>query len=247
MSSDEDTELGRFGHHPNPAIDFCMEVEKLEGESYNMRAGIPSAMPLTTFRERVAKAMQFRVGGDLNAINAKGVLRSIEAVWGATPPAPAPSTAAGEPPKHRGEYSTHQQQADACAALATPPAQSVEKYVPADIAEWRALARTVGDFLHKKGEAFRCGEGAKLLDAYEAVLARPEMGTAPPAPSVPWEEQAAQIRQEALEDAARLCDATSRDCGPVTNEYMRGCKNEALSLAERFRALARSEKGEEGK
>ncbi|AWV20325.1 hypothetical protein RADP37_05402 (plasmid) [Roseomonas mucosa] len=38
----------------------------------------------------------------------------------------APSTAAGEPPKHRSEYSTHQQQADACAALATPPAQGVE-------------------------------------------------------------------------------------------------------------------------
>ena len=62
-----------------------------------------------------------------------------------TAPTP-PSTAAGEPPKHRGEYSTHQQQADACAALATPPAQSA-----------------------------------------------------------PWQEQAAQIRRDALEEAARIC------------------------------------------
>ena len=59
-----------------------------------------------------------------------------------------------------------------------------------------------------------------------------------PPPSPPWQEQAAQIRREALEEAARLCDAVARECNPVANEYMRGCKNEALSLAERFRALA---------
>lgn len=69
--------VGRFGHHPDPAIDFCIEVECIEGEAYNERVGFPvEGRPLG---DRIFYAMSFRVGGDLGAISAKGRLREIEA------------------------------------------------------------------------------------------------------------------------------------------------------------------------
>lgn len=116
------------------------------------------------------------------------------------------------------------------AALATPPAQ---KFIPADIEQWRALARKVGDFLHRKGEEFRRGDGAELLDAYEAVLARPEMRDTPPAapaaepPKTSWPEQAAQ-----------QCEAWAKAHRSTDMELF--CR----IFADDFRALARSEKGE---
>jgi hypothetical protein len=69
-------QLGRFDHHPDPAIDFCIEVEELEGMAYNRRVGFG---PEPTLNARVNRAMDFRVGGDLNAIAAKGILRTIDA------------------------------------------------------------------------------------------------------------------------------------------------------------------------
>ena len=69
--------LGRFQHHPDPAIDFCVEVEELEAECYNRRVGfqpIPRDMLLT----RIDRAMDFRVGGDLASIAAKDVLRQLD-------------------------------------------------------------------------------------------------------------------------------------------------------------------------
>ncbi|ANK73767.1 hypothetical protein FA04_14740 [Ensifer adhaerens] len=72
--------LGRFGHHPDPAIDFCVEVETIEGEHLNIKIGFENGTPtLDEIRKRVDRAMSFRVGGDLNAIEAKRLLRSIEA------------------------------------------------------------------------------------------------------------------------------------------------------------------------
>lgn len=68
--------LGRFRHHPDPAIDFCCEVDFLEGRFRNVQCGMDT-------KEDVAKeifmAMQFRVGGDIAAIKAKDRLRDIEA------------------------------------------------------------------------------------------------------------------------------------------------------------------------
>ena len=44
-----------------------------------------------------------------------------------------------------------------------------------------------------------------LKDAQHDIALLVAALATPPAPSVPWEEQAAQIRREALEEAARIC------------------------------------------
>lgn len=67
--------IGRFDHHPDPAIDFCVEVETLSGLVYEAQVGMIPAGPVF---ERIDRAMSFRVGGDLNAMDAKNTLREIE-------------------------------------------------------------------------------------------------------------------------------------------------------------------------
>lgn len=67
--------LGRFNHHSDPAIDFEIEIEELIGMVYNRKVGFDQE---PTLEARIFKAMQFRVGGDLGAINAKVILRDIE-------------------------------------------------------------------------------------------------------------------------------------------------------------------------
>lgn len=65
--------LGRFGHHPNPAIDFCVEVECLEGMAYDR--GVGDAVP--DLEKRLSRALAFRVGGDEIAVKAKQLLWPI--------------------------------------------------------------------------------------------------------------------------------------------------------------------------
>lgn len=65
--------LGRFGHHPDPAIDFCVEVEVIEGLIYDAAVGLAKPEDV---RHRVETAMMFRVGGDLHAVEAKQLLRA---------------------------------------------------------------------------------------------------------------------------------------------------------------------------
>lgn len=67
--------LGRFGHHPDPAIDFCVEVEGIQADVYEAQVGM---IPATPVFERIDRAMSFRVGGDLHAIAAKETLRQAE-------------------------------------------------------------------------------------------------------------------------------------------------------------------------
>ncbi len=67
--------LSAFGHHPDPAIDFCHEVDVLEAELVDRRARMPSQFDL---RKRIARAMDFRVGGNEMAIRAKSRLRQLE-------------------------------------------------------------------------------------------------------------------------------------------------------------------------
>lgn len=69
--------LGRFGHHPNPAIDFCVEVEELMSIATDRKLGVSNPDDRTLER-RVERAMRFRVGGDLSAIDAKDELRAID-------------------------------------------------------------------------------------------------------------------------------------------------------------------------
>lgn len=68
-------ELGRFGHHPDPAVDFCVEVDEIEGLVYDARHGLTEYKPV---EDRVFKAMRFCVGGDQNAVTAKERLRIAE-------------------------------------------------------------------------------------------------------------------------------------------------------------------------
>ena len=69
-----DKKLGRFGHHPDPAIDFCVEVDAIDGMIADHRAGLCSKPPIV---ERIMKAMEFRVGGDAHAVAAKDTLRAL--------------------------------------------------------------------------------------------------------------------------------------------------------------------------
>jgi hypothetical protein len=69
--------LGRFGHHPDPANDFCVEVEAIEGEAKNYRIGF-QPQSRAALLDRINRAMTFNVGGDEIAVSAKNALREIE-------------------------------------------------------------------------------------------------------------------------------------------------------------------------
>lgn len=78
--TDATEKLGRFGHHPDPAIDFCVEVEIIENEWLNIQIGFAKGTPTKDeLGKRLSEAMNFRVGGELNAIAAKQLLRSLDA------------------------------------------------------------------------------------------------------------------------------------------------------------------------
>lgn len=66
----------KFGHHPDPANDFCIEVEELQAIAADKAFGIsnPDADGLES---RVVRALQFNVGGDEIAVNAKHELRLV--------------------------------------------------------------------------------------------------------------------------------------------------------------------------
>lgn len=70
--------LSRFGHHPDPAVDFEVEVQDLEAEVYNYNVGF---QPLR--REQIARridiALDFRVGGVPSCVTAKAALRQLAA------------------------------------------------------------------------------------------------------------------------------------------------------------------------
>lgn len=77
---------GRFGHHPDPAVDFCVEVESLESIITDKELGLRTDEPHP--RERFERAMEFRVGGDADAVRAKGFLRSLGPRVDSLPPSP---------------------------------------------------------------------------------------------------------------------------------------------------------------
>jgi len=63
-----------FGHHPDPTIDFCVEVEEIQAMAQNRKVGFDAEPDL---EHRIERAMQFRVGGDVGAVAAKQTLREI--------------------------------------------------------------------------------------------------------------------------------------------------------------------------
>lgn len=88
-----DDALGRFGHHPDPATDFEVEVTSLQGRLFNAKHAIPDKHGLTESVAQVAdaikRAMTFRVGGVETSVRAKSILRALE-LDATQPPAPAP-------------------------------------------------------------------------------------------------------------------------------------------------------------
>jgi hypothetical protein len=73
--------LGRFDHHPDPATDFCVEVEAIEGALYERKVGFDLHPGLD---ERIRQALTFRVGGDMWAVRAKTLLRALAQQYGVT-------------------------------------------------------------------------------------------------------------------------------------------------------------------
>lgn len=67
--------LGRFGHHPDPATDFEVEVQEIDAIVTDVRLGL---RPKDEIEPRLSQAMLFRVGGIPSAVAAKGKLREIE-------------------------------------------------------------------------------------------------------------------------------------------------------------------------
>lgn len=73
-------QLGRFGHHPEVAIDFCVEVEELESIAESSRLGLIGfghEQDRATLDHRIEQALDFRVGADTQAVNAKHLLRQL--------------------------------------------------------------------------------------------------------------------------------------------------------------------------
>jgi hypothetical protein len=63
-----------FDHHPDPAIDFCVEVEEIEAMACNRRIGFD---PEPELDRRIERAMMFTVGGDAGAVQAMQSLQKI--------------------------------------------------------------------------------------------------------------------------------------------------------------------------
>lgn len=72
--------LGRFGHHPDPATDFEVEVQDLEAEVYNFNAGF-QPLPRPELARRIGRALDFRVGGVPSCVTAKAALRQMDAAF----------------------------------------------------------------------------------------------------------------------------------------------------------------------
>lgn len=74
--------LGRFDHHPDPAIDFEIEVQSIEARLFDAMSGIskPGIHPESVADVLLAiqRALTFRVGGDPSCVSAKQALRLME-------------------------------------------------------------------------------------------------------------------------------------------------------------------------
>lgn len=81
--------LARFGHHPDPVIDFCVEVEALEAEHIDRQAGMAPTMDIA---ERIFKAMTFKASVNQMALAAKSSLRRLDVLY------PAASSSASTAP-----------------------------------------------------------------------------------------------------------------------------------------------------
>jgi len=70
---------GRFDHHPDPAIDYLIEVDAIAGLVEDVRAGIQERRPV---EDRIFKASMFRVGADVRCVEARRKLLELESEVG---------------------------------------------------------------------------------------------------------------------------------------------------------------------
>jgi len=72
--------LGRFGHSPDPAVDFCVETEWIGNEWANTKAGFTNGTPpIEEIARRLNQALDAYVGNNQYAVAANCTLREIEA------------------------------------------------------------------------------------------------------------------------------------------------------------------------
>lgn len=74
MTIESDKTLGRFGHHPDPVVDFCEEVDIIEGMVEDVKAGLEKR---DVVEERILRAMN-PVWISEEAQKAKANLRKAE-------------------------------------------------------------------------------------------------------------------------------------------------------------------------
>lgn len=67
--------IGRFGHHPDQAIDFEVEITDLIGQAFEADHGMTEREPVVA---RIRQARLFRVGGVPSCVAAKDTLRTLE-------------------------------------------------------------------------------------------------------------------------------------------------------------------------
>lgn len=68
-----DANLGRFGHHPDPLTDFCVEADCIEGLENEVRAGMADRAEVI---RRAERALEFRCMSP-EGIAAKNVIRRM--------------------------------------------------------------------------------------------------------------------------------------------------------------------------
>jgi len=97
MTTEIDAEgLARFGHHPDPAIDFELEVQDLEAEVYNFIVGF-QPLPREKLDQRIDLALDFRVGAVPSCVHAKDVLRRLARRFLSYDPSATTHTSEAEP------------------------------------------------------------------------------------------------------------------------------------------------------
>jgi len=72
--------LGRYGHNPDPAIDFLVEIEEIEAIAESARLGLCGfghEKDRETLDNRIWSALEFRVGGDEACVVAKEAARKL--------------------------------------------------------------------------------------------------------------------------------------------------------------------------
>lgn len=76
--STTDEKLGRYGHHPDAATDFEVEVDELIAMDFDLQNKVA---PHHDFMKRLSYALDFNVGAVESCVLAKQRLRALADNW----------------------------------------------------------------------------------------------------------------------------------------------------------------------